>query len=306
MLPIVLIIVLALAAALPAPAADDQGPIAFTGVHWSKNSVRTAIYVIRADGTHQRKLADGGLEAAWSRDGRRIAFERESMLAKRLVHRLVVMNADGSNPKALTKPLVLAESPSWSPDGKRIAFTWMGNPSEIPANYAAQVAIVSSSGGKIRLLTAYSRFKGGTGAADWSADGKRILFEGFESNVEGPSDIWSVRPDGSGLKRLIRVGIDPVWSPDGSRIAFSRRGDIYIARATGHVIRRLTNTPKVRDQHPSWSADGKRIVYASYREEKNDAKSDSRLSIIGADGSGLRTITDRDPRFWADGPAWRP
>jgi TolB protein len=114
-----------------------------------------------------------------------------------------------------------------------------------------------------------------------------------------------VRPNGSGLRRLIGGATDPAWSPDGKRIAFVRDRQIYVATAAGTNARRLTNTPTEKSS-PSWSSDGKRIAFSNTHRYRDPARDDDRLAIIAADGSGQREITDTNPNFWADAPAWQP
>ncbi len=75
-------------------------------------------------------------------------------------------------------------------------------------------------------------------------------------------DIMVINPDGSGLRRL-SSGIDPVISPDGQRVAFTRwqgdSGSLWVANLDGSGERQITGEIK-QARHPSWSPDGKRIV----------------------------------------------
>lgn len=307
---VLVVLLVALAAtqgnAAEPPALPGGGVIAYTGVRWASNlgSATTWIYAINGDGSAGRRIT-AGTHPAWSRDGNHLAFARIDAGG----WRLFVADANGRNTRPITKPLGLADAASWSPDGRRIAFNWLFGRSEMPktGTYAQQVSIVASSGGKLRRLTSFATFKGGTANADWSPDGRLILFDGRTSMADkARTDIWQARPDGRGLKRLIVGAAQPAWSPDGRMIAFTRGGDIYLASAAGKVIRRMTNTPRSGDSHPSWSPDGTRIVFTSYRPAKNDANTTMRVSVVGADGTGRLTITPPDPRFWADNPTWKP
>jgi TolB protein len=239
---------------------------------------------------------------AWSPDGRRIAFGRNGLKAG---WHLYLMRPDGTHQRAITGRLSFATEPAWSPDGRRLAFTWM--PARPPATFAQQVAIVSADGSGMHVLTHYSKFNGGTGHPAWSPDGKTILFTGGLSIREGSArDVWSVHPDGRGLRRLIANAADASWSPDGKRIAFSRRGDIYTATPAGTQIRQLTHGHYADATVPAWSPDGREIAYATMHYDKRENPIAECVTVMRADGSGRREITKRDANFWASSPDWKP
>jgi TolB protein len=306
---VVLIGVLTIGSAGPPAAAESSTSpgaqlLTFAGVRWSNCCVSSQIYVIRADGKGQRRLTGIGAwqdnEPAWSPDGRRIAFERGGARGSALY----VMDARGGHLHAITKQMSPARSPSWSPDGRSIVFA--GMPLPLPWNFAQQLYITPSSGGGARQLTRYATFRGGAGSPFWSPNGKLILFWGMTSSGPGArTDVWMIRPNGSGLRRLIGGATDPAWSPDGKRIVFVRSNQIYVATAAGRDARRLTNTPTEK-RSPRWSPDGTRIAFSNTHRYKDQARDDDRLAIMSADGSGLREITDTNPNFWADAPAWQP
>lgn len=133
----------------------------------------------------------------------------------------------------------------------------------------------------------------------WSRDGDRIL---FSSNLGGGNsmEIWVMDPDGSNQRQLTfntpGGNFTPLESPDGTRIAFSsaRSGgnpEVWVMNADGSGEQRLTTTPQLPGQqfvwslHPTWSADGKRIAYASTRSGS------TQIWIMNADGSAQTQLT---------------
>ena len=101
-----------------------------------------------------------------------------------------------------------------------------------------------------------------------------------------------MNPDGSGLVSLTAgswaADSQPVFSPDGSRIAFvsDRTGDaeIFVMNADGTGVTQVTSNPAL-DADPAFSADGSRIAFTSDRDSSRD------LYVIGIDGSGETRLT---------------
>jgi TolB protein len=138
----------------------------------------------------------------------------------------------------------------------------------------------------------------------------RIAFQG---DVTGNREIYTVWPDGSGLRNLTRSPADdtfPDWSPDGSTIVFvsDRTGDqeIYSMRPDGSGLRRLTRSPG-SDLSPSWSPDMQRIVFASGRNDPDSPECffcDFDLFTMKPDGSDVRLLSSL--RGEELGPEWSP
>ena len=186
----------------------------------------------------------------WSPDGRQIAFRSGPYGADHIA----VMNADGSDRRALTPPTGTS-FPAWSPDGLKLAFarTEIGK---------RDIYVMNADGSDARAITQSAGRAQQLGGVAWSPDGTRIL---FDTRWGGDWDLWVVNADGSGQRQLTRVGADTAraaWSPDGKRIAFHSTRDkptgsqimdyeIYVMDADGSNIRRLTFN-KAFDAHPDW------------------------------------------------------
>jgi TolB protein len=128
----------------------------------------------------------------------------------------------------------------------------------------------------------------------------------FASDRAGHWDIYTIRPDGTGMGRVTdSAGADtePAWSPDGQRLAFvsDRDGnlEIYVMAADGSSVTRLTDDPGV-DTTPAWSPDGQRIVFASNRETGGDRMD---LWVMDADGANatLLAVDATEPDWASDG-----
>ena len=111
-------------------------------------------------------------------------------------------------------------------------------------------------------------------------------------------DVYTIAPDGTQLRRLLRSAYAPAWSPDGSRLAFvSRRSgdeEIYVALANGTGVRRLTRSPGP-DLSPAWSTDGRRLAWSRSAE----------IWTMRADGSRQRRVVARTKRWHEHhSPTW--
>ncbi|HWJ51170.1 MAG TPA: hypothetical protein VNR42_09125, partial [Solirubrobacteraceae bacterium] len=159
----------------------------------------------------------------------------------------------------------------------------------------------------------------------WSPDGRWLAFTGVvdrhSKRIEPSTDIFVVRADGSGLRRLTRTGSagEPVWSPRGRTIVFAElthvgnpnvvtsfAAPLMRVNRDGKDVRRLT--PLVRgqvDRLGSFSPDGKRLVFtrSNVGALAYTGRIETSIEAIGVDGSGLRQLVagGSDPAYSPDG-----
>jgi TolB protein len=189
-------------------------------------------------------------------------------------------------------PNISGTYPSWSPDGKRIAFERGGNLFVVSVDGSGEVGVAHHP------------------ALDetpvWSPSGD--LF--FASERNGELDVFSVRSDGTGLRRITDDPADddhPRPSPDGSTVVFnSKRHDgntyqIWIMNPDGGEVRRLTTHPDW-DTYPSISMDGERLLWRRVLTEEGGRNSEIFVMNIP---EGRPINLSKHPGF--DGyPVWSP
>ena len=195
-------------------------------------------------------------------------------------------------PAPLLAGALLVREIGISPDGRWISFSSRGTREDL--------FVVSSDGSSMRQLTSDAFRERG---ADWSADGKRIV---FYSDRTGRWEFWSVNPDGSALTQLTRGTVDPWsarWSPDGARLAFPDGYNTYLL-PLGLPLGTEKPEPLPRFDAAgnaftvtSWSADGRALAGTLTRpdgskvpgivEYRIDSKEYRRLTNFGDDAKWL-------------------
>ena len=153
--------------------------------------------------------------------------------------------------------------------------------------------------------------------ADWSPDGKKIV---FMTDRDGNSEIYMMNSDRSGQTNLTDNPLEdsfPIWSRDGKQIGFTSEHDngdpeIYVMNADGSHPTRLTHEA-ADDTFPHWSPDGKQMVYTSGLGggmwDNILGNGSYEIYLMNADGSNpspadqqpRRTDDNMDPRWSPDG-----
>jgi Tol biopolymer transport system component len=210
-------------------------------------------------------------------------------------------NPDGSHQRRLTHiPSFFSD---WSPNGRRIAF-------DFADDTGVHIATMDPKGRHVRQLTFGPAIQE---IPDWSPDGRWIAFNAapvFPGEPGFHTDIWIMRADGSHKRQLTRGAFDdePVFSPDGRRIAFGRRTQdadipevaIYVMNRDGTHQRQVV--PETLGlAHHDWSPDGRWIAFQIAPEVPGGG-----VMAVRPDGSGLHVIRRNNNRWEVYKPTWSP
>lgn len=279
--------------------ANLQGRIAFyRRITPLLYDIPSSIRVMNADGSNESETLtiEWACDPDWSPNGKKIAC---IMRSGQNIYDIYTMNADGSEIKRLTDGSGVSNCPDWSPDGTRIVFHSGGSRSSGPmvvprGGFHYWIEVVNADGSGQTVL-----FKDSGGSWDfearypcWSPDGEYVAFAGT-TNMN--TDIYIINADGTGLTRLTDNDPEtvwsfdsmPAWSPDGKYIAFvsERHGnslnELYVMKADGSCITRLTYNLGDDVEHPAWSPDGEYIAFST---------EGGSIYVISTDGSNLAHI----------------
>ena len=206
------------------------------------------IYVMKSDGSDFHFVADGD-QLAWSPDGHRLAVT--TYVPEKQARYVRVVNIDGTNLHEISTAGRAVEC-TWSPDGKRIAFS--ESHAETTSEPKFDVFVVAPDGTQketvLKNITLYSRL-------DWSPDAQ---FLSFVTNFEGNHGlyVWSTRePSGKRFRLLSGIAAPFAWSPDSKQVAYG--GNIVkLFDLKLQTARTLFHTAGFG--RPLWLPDGKHLL----------------------------------------------
>jgi Tol biopolymer transport system component len=210
-----------------------------------------------------------------------------------------VIREDGSGLARVTRTARHNDFPSWSPDGKRIAFARSNGVS-------IEIWTMSAQGRDLRRLTT-------GGALDqqpaWSPDGDEIAF--VREHSAGQGEIYLVDAAGQLVQLTHRIGDyrRPTWSPDGRRLAFAYARDpkkdrygIYVVNADGRGEHEVSRDPVHDYWDPAWSPDGRRLAFSYVIPHAKTFVGN--LDVMSADGRNQQTVLQAPPGMVYFSPSW--
>ena len=209
-----------------------------------------------------------------------------------------IMDPDGSNKRRVFQHKSgAAYSPTWSPDGRWLAFGF-GGFFQDRGSKPATIMKVRKDGTGAQVLTKGSP---NAGFPSWSPDGKRIVFRAWSAKEQGLR-ILNLEDQ---TAKVLTTEYDnvPFWSPLGDCILFTRKfngdWDIYTIRPDGSDLQQLTKTPG-NDAHAVWTDDGKHVMWSSARFGFKDEavlyddvpQPYAQIFIMRGDGTEQTQLTD--------------
>ncbi len=222
----------------------------------------------------------------------RIAYITTSRQGGQSNHKLQVADADGFNPQTIASSIEPLMSPSWSPDGKKMAYVSFERKS------AAIYIQTLATGQRERV----AEFPGINGAPAWSPDGSRLA---LTLSKDGNPDIFVLNLASRSLLKLTKnyaIDTEPAWSPDGGSIVFtSDRGgkpQLYLVSSQGGQEKRLTFSGDY-NARGSFSPDGKNLVMV------HGNGGDYRIAVMDMASRSINVLTggrsDESPSFAPNG-----
>jgi TolB protein len=161
-----------------------------------------------------------------------------------------------------------------------------------------------ADGTHVRRLTKHAQGHNADWEVQWSPSADRLVFQRFSDHRRGSSAIFTLRLDGTGLRRITPWGEAqyPDWSPDGRWIVFSHGidapGDLWMVRPNGTDRHTINDASDIGWISGSFSPDGTMLVWSHAPTGTPD------VYVMDGDGSNIQNLTQSPD--WESGPDWGP
>jgi Tol biopolymer transport system component len=324
----------AVAAVAPA-GATPPGPNGRIAFMRADDSGVWQVWVSNPDLTHQQKLTAGTRDsgwATWSPDGSRLAVDSARTDADPNddveTNDIFTMRPDGSDVVQVTDSVGVNGSPSWSPDGRWLAFS--SDRADYPAG--AGIYLIRPDGTGLHRVTTLPASSDWQDSPRFSPDGSKLVFTEFIDDGKwvrthrqpwghsagSRSALFVVNVDGRGEHRVTGWGTDTGdadWSPDGRLLVFEtntghngHRSNVMTVKADGGQLVNLTKDAGLTGMgkgvgvraegsiDPVWSPDGTKIMFS--HDEYNldgDRQYVCGAQVINADGTGQAYVAANNP-----------
>ena len=311
------------------PSAPPPGRIVFRR-YLDDTQQGDAVFTARSDGSDLHRIIkappyviDQALD--WSPDARRLLFTRlESDNVDVETRRLMIASSTGKDLKALTpscSPHVESEcgsdeGGSFSKDGRSIAFIHSQGKIVDDQVRRSDVFIMDADGRHRRQVSRSAPYAGRADGAQWSPDGKQLLFARENSPTAKPADglaLFIINRDGTKQRRLtpwsVGAGGTADWSPATNLIVFravvdeeSGIGNFFTIRPDGTGLTQITHFHQTVVSHKvTFSPDGSWVAFGKGNGIQGD------VYVARSDGSSLRRVTKTTaPEGAASSPDWAP
>ncbi|GGO74142.1 TolB family protein [Bowmanella pacifica] len=254
------------------------------------------IYSVDLSGQHLQQLTSNNrddYEASWSPDGHKILFTSNRLG----VSELYVMEANGAHQTNLSNHPGFDGQGAWSPDGQSVVYL-------SDRDGPIHLFILDLQSAALHRVMAPEDLDSSDAPA-WSPDGNWIAYRKF--NLRGKGDIWLFSVKDGVHRQLTNNGKHEdgpaSWSPDSTTLLYhskrNREYNLYRFDLNSHQETQLTFLAS-SDIEPSWSNDGKKILFLSTR----GVQGRTQVYVMNSDGTNPQAVTDGS--YQVADPAWLP